>query len=206
MKQVTGSILIGGKSSRMGGEIKCLKKFNNSSIIERIIQRSKSQVSNLIINCNSDDKSINKIKLPIFSDIIKGYLGPLAGIHASLKWIKSNNSNHKWLVTFAGDTPFFPLNLVDKLYNEALNNKKKIVIANSFGRNHPIFAIWHTSLEEDLKSAIEKEQIRKIELWARRYEFSVINFDNYKYDPFFNINEYEDLIEAEKIENYFFKK
>ena len=84
--------------------------------------------------------------------------------------------------------------------------KKKIVIANSFGRNHPIFAIWHTSLEEDLKSAIEKEQIRKIELWARRYEFSVINFDNYKYDPFFNINEYEDLIEAEKIENYFFKK
>ena len=31
-------------------------------------------------------------------------------------------------------------------------------------------------------------------------------FDEYKYDPFFNINKYDDLIEAEKIENYFFKK
>ena len=206
MKQVTGCILIGGKSTRMGGGIKCLKKFNNCSIIERIIQRSKSQVSNLTINCNSDDKIINKLKLPIFSDIIKGYLGPLAGIHAALKWVKSNNSNHEWVVTFAGDTPFFPLNLVDKLYNSALNNNKKIIFANSFGRNHPIFSIWHISLEEDLKYAIEKEKIRKIELWARRHEFNVINFDEYKYDPFFNINKYDDLIEAEKIENYFFKK
>ena len=33
------AILSGGKSSRMGGGIKCLKKFNNCSFIDRIIQR-----------------------------------------------------------------------------------------------------------------------------------------------------------------------
>ena len=109
--------MTGGKSSRMGGGIKSLKHFNNKSILDKIIERSIKQVSCLAINSNKNTEELKKYLLPIFPDVIKGFQGPLAGIHASLKWTKKNNPSHKWVMTFAGDTPFFPNNLVDRLYN-----------------------------------------------------------------------------------------
>ena len=59
---------------------------------------------------------------------------------------------------------------------------------------------------EDLKFSIKNKKIRKIDEWASKYSYSSVNFDNKYYDPFFNINLKEDLIEAEKIENQFFEK
>ena len=205
LKEIIGCILIGGKSTRMGGGIKSLKHFNNKSIIERIIEKSKKQVSELIINSNND-LDLKKYSLPIFSDFIKGYLGPLAGIHASMNWIKKNKPNNKWLMTFAGDTPFFPDNIVEKLFNEANKKNKKIILAESNKRNHPVFGIWHTSLEEELKNSIIKHNARKIDEWAKKYSYGLINFSNENYDPFFNINKPSDLIKAEKIENQFLNR
>jgi len=206
MKKITGCILIGGKSSRMGGGLKSLKHFNNKSILDKIIERSKNQVSSLAINSNKNNKGLKKYFLPIFPDIIKGFQGPLAGIHASLNWTKKNNPSHKWVMTFAGDTPFFPNNIVDRLYYEAIKQNTKIIIAKSFGRNHPVFGLWHISLERDLFKSIENKNIRKIELWAKQHLYKTVNFSKKKFDPFFNINTFEDLIEAEKIENQILDK
>ena len=206
MKEVTGCILVGGKSTRMGGGIKSLKNFNNKTILERIIERSINQVSKLIINSNIINNSLQKYKLPIISDAIQGYLGPLAGIHASLNWTRINNPKHKWVITLAGDSPFFPKNIVNLLYEKAVKEDSKIVLAKSYNRNHPIFGIWHTSLEKDLEISILNKKIRKIEQWATKHNFNTINFNDKEYDPFFNINTQEDLIKAEEIENYYFDK
>ena len=65
MKEVTGCILVGGKSTRMGGGIKSLKNFNNKTILERVIERSINQVSKLIINSNIINNSLQKYNLPI---------------------------------------------------------------------------------------------------------------------------------------------
>ena len=150
MKRITGCILVGGKSSRMGGGIKSLKKFNNKSILDRIVERSKNQVDSLAINTNNNYNNFKKYNLPIFSDYISGYLGPLAGIHASLKWSKYNNPKNKWVMTFASDTPFFPQNIVEKLYDKAIKSKKQIILAKSFGRNHSVFGLWNVDLEKNL--------------------------------------------------------
>ena len=205
MDKITGSILIGGRSSRMGGGIKSLKKFNNKTILDRVVERSIKQVSSLAINSNNKDKKIEKYLIPIFSDILEGHLGPLAGIHASLIWSTKNNPDHQWVVTFAGDTPFFPNNIVKKLYNKATMENNKIVLARSFGRNHPVFGIWHISLLEDLEKSINNK-IRKIDQWAKNHFFKVLSFDNYEYDPFFNVNNHKDLIKAAEIETQFFNK
>ena len=205
LKEIIGCILIGGKSTRMGGGIKSLKYFNNKSIIERIIEKSRKQVSELIINSNNN-LDLKRYSLPVFSDFIKGYLGPLAGIHASMNWVKKNRPNKQWLVTFAGDTPFFPDNIVEELFNEADKKNKKIILAKSNKRNHPVFGIWHISLEENLKQSIIKHNARKIDEWAQKYSYGLVDFSNKKYDPFFNINEPNDLIIAEKMENQFFNR
>ena len=204
MIKITGYILAGGKSSRMGGGIKCFKIFNNKTILDRIITRGEKQVSNLAINSNIQNFKFKKYVLPIFRDSIKGYLGPLAGIHACLNWNKKNFANRKWIITFAGDTPFFPENLVKKLYHEASQDKNnKIILAKSNERIHPVFGIWHSSLENDLALSIKKEKIRKIDQWIKRHKYKIINFSNKKFDPFFNINTPSDLIKAKKIEDQF---
>ncbi|MBI28455.1 MAG: Molybdenum cofactor guanylyltransferase [Alphaproteobacteria bacterium MarineAlpha5_Bin11] len=204
MEKVTGCILIGGKSSRMGGGIKSLKKINGKSILHRIIEKSQDQVTNLVINSNIDDDNIKKFSIPIFSDLIKGYLGPLAGIHTAINCAKNNN--HKWAITFPGDTPFFPINIVNLFLKTSIRKNCSIVLANSNGKNHPVFGIWHTSLEEDLKESIEKNNIRKIDEWVKKHNYAIEYIKNTKYDPFFNINNFNDLLIAKEIDDQILKK
>ncbi len=201
--KVCTTILIGGKSSRMGGGIKSLKKFNNKTIFERIYEIIKVQTDNIILNTNLNNKYFNRFNIPIVNDKITGFLGPLAGIHSSLIWTKNNLPEIDWLVSIAGDTPFIPNNLIKKLYNRAILDKKKIVLAKSNSKAHPVIGIWNISLIDNLENYLNNGD-RKIILWAESIGLSYCKFNESSYDPFYNINYLEDLKKAEKIEKYYF--
>ena len=193
-------ILTGGLSSRMGGGIKSLEKFNNKTIFDRILKRITPQTEQIIINANEIDNNFNKYDLPVIEDKLTGHLGPLAGIHASLHWIRYNIPQIEWLVSIPSDTPFFPKDLVNKLFHKALKNNKKIVLAKSNDKIHPVIGLWKSDLLEDLEENI-KNGTRKIMMWAQRHPFDTQNFDQKFFDPFFNINFKEDLIQAKEIED-----
>ena len=193
-------ILTGGLSSRMGGGIKSLEKFNNKTIFDRILERISPQTKHIIINSNEKNNKFNKYKLPVIADKLKGNLGPLAGIHTSLHWIKYNIPQIEWLVSIPSDTPFFPKDLVNKLLFKALENNKRIVLAKSNNKIHPVIGLWKSDLLEDLEENLKKG-IRKIMVWVQRHPFDTINFDQKFFDPFFNINSREDLIQAKEIED-----
>ena len=195
-------ILTGGKSSRMGGGIKSLNKFNNKTIFERVFKNIKSQVNTIIINSNKNDKFFDKYKVAIVADELKGYLGPLAGIHTSLKWCKKNNLDKNWLVSISSDTPFIPNDLVSNLYLMAKSENKDIILSKSNDKIHPVIGIWNTSLYSSLDYNL-KSGSRKILDWANMHRVGYADFSNPKYDPFFNINYKKDLKVAEDIENKF---
>ena len=193
-------ILTGGRSSRMGGGIKSLKKFNNKYIFDRIFENLQTQVDKVIINSNDSENLFVKYKVEVIKDSLGGFLGPLAGIHASFEWLNKNAPYINWLVTVPGDTPFIPKNLVKKLLDKIKNSNHKIVLAQSNGKTHPIIGIWHSNLLESLKNSLNSGN-RKIMNWASQNSLGYEEFTNSKYDPFFNINCKEDLIEAKEIEN-----
>jgi len=195
-------ILTGGQSSRMGGGIKSLKKFNNKLIFDRIFENLQNQVQKIIINSNDLENLFVNYNVQVVRDSFKGFLGPLAGIHATLEWLSINEPNIKWLITVPGDTPFIPTNLVKKLLNKAKKDKHKIVIAQSNGKTHPIIGVWHLSLFENLKNDLNSG-VRKILDWASKHPLGYIEFTNSKYDPFFNINYEDDIIKAQEIEKIF---
>ena len=128
-------IMTGGKSSRMGGGIKSFKKFNNKTIFDRIYKILNNQINNIIINTNSEEEYFKKYNKTIIKDKIKGHLGPLAGIHASLNWINKNMPKINWLISVPSDTPFLPKDLISRLYLKAKENNKQIVLAKSKGLN-----------------------------------------------------------------------
>ena len=201
-KKICAVIMTGGKSSRMGGGIKTLIQFNKKIIFERILESLQNQINNIIINNNDMSYQFKKYNLPIIEDKIKGYLGPLAGIHASLEWVSKNLKNIEWIVSIPGDTPFIPDNLVEKLYNKAESYKKNIIIAKSNEKIHPIIGIWNVNLLQKLEKAILEGE-RKIIIWAKKNQLDYQEFVNDRYDPFFNINYNEDIDTAKKIETKF---
>ena len=81
-----------------------------------------------------------------------------------------------------------------------IKNKTQIVCAKSNGRTHPVFALWSLELIDDLEVALVEEGVRKIDEWTNRYNLEIVDFENNKIDPFFNINTKKDL---ELARNYF---
>ena len=202
IEEICAVIMTGGKSSRMGGGIKSFKKFNNKMIFDRIYNILNNQIKNIIINTNSEEKYFKKYNKIIIKDKFIGHLGPLAGIHASLNWIKKNMPNVNWLISIPGDTPFIPNDLINRLYLKAKKNKKQIVLAKSNNNIHPVIGIWNTNLLESLEYNLLNGE-RKIIVWAKNHELDFEEFFEENYDPFFNINYKEDLNKAKEIEEKF---
>ncbi len=199
--KITVIIMIGGKSSRLGGGIKSLIEINNKKIFDIILERIQPQIDKIIVNSNIENSEISKYKFPIIKDVKQGYLGPLAGIHAGMKWLNKNKPEVDWLLTLPGDTPFIPLNLVS-CFEEKINKDSKIILAKSNDKIHPIIGAWHTSLLTSLNEHLESGT-RKILDWAKSHPLEFLEFQEKSYDPFFNINTQIDINKAEDIEKKF---
>lgn len=192
-----GLILAGGQSTRMDGVEKSFIKLGDAPLIERTINRLKPQISEIIISANSAPEKFRKFNLPIIKDTIEGYAGPLAGVLSAMRWAKTNQPTIKSIITVAVDTPFFPTNYAKKMFPHHQVDVQ-ITIAKSGGRNHPVFAIWDVNLADDLEKFLVDEGNRKVMMFARRYKYFIQNFDDKSgIDPFFNINTYENLTQAQ---------
>ncbi len=199
---VVGLLLAGGQSRRMGGGDKCLLRFGTETLLSHVAGRLAPQVSRLLLNANGDPSRFSDFGLPVISDSVEGYAGPLAGILSGLIWVRQNDPDVRWIVSAATDTPFFPSNLVAKLY-ESVNTYPAIAIAASDGKPQPVFGLWPTALAEDLDKSL-RTGTRKVLDWCDRHstlfvEFPYMITGGYQLDPFFNTNKPEDLKEAENI-------
>jgi len=197
--------MVGGQSLRMGGGIKSLNIFNGKTIFDRILAQLKKQTQKIIINSNDIDKAFIKYKLPIIKDHKIGYLGPLSGIHSSMRWLIKNDPIVNWLVTVPGDTPFIPDDFISR-FKSRMSGGSKIILAQSNAKTHPIIGAWHVSLFEHLDKHLSNDETRKIITWANNHPIEYEKFKTENFDPFFNINFKEDLLQAEKIEKAFIAK
>ena len=193
-------ILAGGRSSRMKGKNKTLMKLAGKRLIDYAIQRVTQWGKYVALNVNSDLEVFKGYSLPVITDTVGGYLGPLAGILSAMEWAEEVGCSR--VLTVAADTPFFPQTLGPTLDSYSLDYE--IVMAateNEFGEleRHPTFCIWPVGLKDDLYKDLMKGT-RKIVSWSDQFKIKNVKFSRDKLvDPFFNINTKEDLIEAESI-------
>ena len=190
--------LAGGLSKRFGGGIKCFAKINGTTIFDKIILNLKKQNATILINANSNEKIFTDTKFHIIKDLNKNFQGPLAGIYACMLWIKKKKLRAEWILSVPSDTPFLPSNLLD-VFESKINNINKILIARSNGKIHPVIGLWNINLFNSLEDEL-KSNNRKIMNWVYKWDFDFVDFPFDLYDPFFNINNKEDIIEAERID------
>ena len=84
--QVTGVLLAGGQSRRMGGGDKGLLELAGRPMLGHVICRLGAQVGAMVINANGDPQRFAAFGLPVVPDTIGGFVGPLAGVLAGMRW------------------------------------------------------------------------------------------------------------------------
>ena len=190
-------ILVGGKGLRLDGKGKYNKKFNHKTLLEHVYDRIKNQFSLVAININNKKRKIN-LKLDIIVDEFYNDVGPLAGIHAALTYGNTQLGLDGYVVTVPVDTPFLPDDLAKRLYKNIIKYNSDVVVAKSGNRSHPTIAIWKNSLKSKLEVSI-KEGVRKIDLFTSELKVSSEEWNIENIDPFYNINNYDDLKDAKKM-------
>jgi molybdenum cofactor guanylyltransferase len=187
-------LLAGGRATRMGGGDKCLRVLGGRTILSHVIERVAPQVAELAINANGDPARFADFGLPVLPDPVEGFVGPLAGVLAGLRWAALHG--RPLLLSVPTDTPFLPLDLASGFVEAVDEEGAEIAVAVSEGRTHPVAALWPTYLADDLEAALLRG-VRKIEDFTLNYRVIEVAFVNEGIDPFFNVNRPEDLAAAE---------
>lgn len=182
----------------MGGGQKALLEMGGRALLARVIARLEPQVDAIAISANGDVAGYAPYGRVVLPDTVADFPGPLAGILAGMRWADSLGHTH--IVSVAGDTPFFPGDLVARLERAggqialaASPDPKKGIM------RQPTFGFWPVSLADNLEDALNSG-MRKIVTWVDAQDGAIATFDGYPFDPFFNVNTPADMLEAERIE------
>jgi len=189
---ITGVILAGGKSSRMGVN-KSFLKLGNQTIIERIVELMKSIFTEVIIITNTPDE-YKFLKLPLYEDIYK-WKGPLAGIHSAL-----THSQTEKIFVLSCDVPLMSKEMIEYIAN--YKTDKGIIITRAAGYLQPLVGTYGKSILPEAEEILKKNPIdeklihyslHKLIETTKTKIIDPTSLPFYSDELFFNINNMEDF-------------
>ena len=154
-KNITGIILSGGKSSRMGTD-KGFLLYNGKPFVQHSIEALKPLVSNIIIVSNNEDYDVFEFER--IEDIIEN-AGPLAGIYSGLK-----HSSTDYNLVLSCDIPLINSEILKNLI-DAIDDESKIIQIESEGKKMPLIALY--------KKKCERIFFKLLNEGERRLQFAV---------------------------------
>ena len=189
-REITGIVLAGGRSRRMGGVDKGLVKFRGKPMAQHVVEALQPGVNSLLINANRNSDKYAALGFPVVADLFEGYLGPLAGMATGM-----SAATTPYVVTAPCDCPLVGAGLVERLYQAVSEEKAQIGVAHDGERPHPVFALIKRDLLTDLLAYLESGE-RKIDRWYARHRLVVVKFDDAP-EWFQNVNSPEEHAELE---------
>lgn len=186
MSAVTGLVLAGGLGRRMGGVDKGLVELDGKPMVAHVLARLAPQVDSVLINANQNIDRYATFGPPVVPDRIEGFAGPLAGLHAGL-----SAASTPLLVTVPCDSPFLPLDLVERLRTALDAARAQLAVARTGDQAQPVFSMVRREVLEDLAQFLAGGG-RKIDAWYARLKVIEVAFDD-EAEAFANINTREEL-------------
>ena len=193
---ITGIILSGGKSSRMGTN-KAFLKLGNKYIIEILADLLKSIFSKVILVTN-EPELYGFLKIDMFEDIYKSK-GPLGGIHSGLV-----NSKTETNFIISCDIPFITKPLIEFIINYPSDKKIKVPFADGFVQQ--LCGVYSRSklpeIEDQLSyndslSSITKCKVLKLVEEAPGEIINIVKeMPEYEANTFLNMNDNAEFIQA----------
>ena len=183
---ITGVMLAGGRGQRLGGVDKGLQIYRGRTLAAQVLERLQPQVGQIVINANRYREDYANFGHPVIADVITGYAGPLAGLHAALSAATS-----ELVLAVPCDTPDLPLDLASRLLSALNATSSQIAVARVSEKIQPTFCLVRRSALEGLEDFL-KSSGRKMSSWQEAQQACFVDFDDQP-EAFRNINSPEDL-------------
>ncbi|MCF8274809.1 MAG: molybdenum cofactor guanylyltransferase [Flavobacteriaceae bacterium] len=149
-EDITGIILAGGKSSRMGTD-KGFLKLNGTLFIEYSISALQPLVSQIMIVSNNVDYDVFGLKR--VEDVIKN-AGPLAGIYSGL-----HQSKTAYNLVLSCDIPLIKIEILEQLI-EAQDGNSDVIQIVSRGKFMPLIALYKKNCETTFYQLLQNDERR----------------------------------------------
>ncbi len=191
--QITGIILAGGKSSRMGYN-KAFLDLGGLWLIKKVADIL-SPVSGEIIIAGGNQKELGVLGYPVVQDIYPN-CGPISGIHAGL----SAASNYYSFI-LACDTPFIDSVIIRRIINEAEGFDAAIMKHRDF--YEPLFSVYSKKFIPAAEKSIKEGKYKVMNA------LSLVKWKSVVFSPsqipsfdkqILNINTPEDYQKAKKLD------
>lgn len=195
---ITGIILSGGKSKRLGLN-KSLLKIGEQTIIQRTANMMKELFSRVLLITNTPDE-YRFLGLEIFEDIYKN-VGPLAGIHSGLVHSASEKN-----FIISCDMPFVDKGVIDFIIN--YKTDKLITVTKADGFVQQLCGLYSKKVLPEIKKLISEEGITtetiqqskcgcKVLQLVKNLDAEIIDiaseYAHYEEGMFLNMNRLEDF-------------
>ena len=192
--EVTGLILAGGQGKRMGHVDKGLQRFRGSTMITHVLRRLAPQVKKVAIIANQNTDAYSVFGAPVWPDDLTGFEGPLAGLETGLRRCMTD-----YLVTVPCDSPFLPVDLVQRLCEALHANDADLAVAETIDAGRvqpqPVFALMKAAVLPHLSDYLASGG-RKMDGWYDSIKVVRVRFEDS--DGFRNINTLSELQQFEK--------
>ena len=190
--EITGIILAGGKSSRMGTD-KGLVILNGKPLIQYVIDTLIKVTSKVIIISNNDE--YYKFGLEVYPDLIIDK-GPVGGIFTALV-----TSSTKINIIVSCDTPF----VTEKLLNLLIDNSTgfEVTMSSHNNKTHPLIGVYNKSVSATFKKCLDNNQL-KLSLVNEELVHNIVKINDRTISKlnFYNINTQIDLKTIENESKY----
>ena len=184
-KNITGIILAGGKSSRMGSD-KGIVNLNGKKFIEHILAAVLPNVIEVLIIANNDN--YNNLGYKVIKDKIKD-CGPLGGIYTGLMNSKTENN-----IVVSCDIPFINSDLIKYIIENTSN--ADITVPVYKGNIEPLCAVYTKRTSDQIYNLIMNKdlKIQNILKYFITKEIFITKMQKFYTDKLFvNINTPEEL-------------
>lgn len=179
--EITAVILAGGRGRRMGGRDKGLVEINGVPLIEHALSAVAPQVGKVIINANRNSEEYRRYGIPVVSDTMTDYQGPLAGFASTMAAAET-----PLILTIPCDSPLLPPDLVQRLVLALQSENAELAVAHDGERLQPVFALIRVELLPSLQQFLDRGE-RKIDLWYAEHRMARADFSDIP-EIFLNIN------------------
>ena len=191
MKDITGIILAGGKSQRMGQE-KGLIQLGGKPLTEHALDILKPLCSAILISANTG--AYDYLGYPVIHEQVKD-IGPMGGLYSSLQ---ASDNEHNLVLSC--DMPFMETALLKFLFG---NRNDRMAAVPWHGQDHyePMCASYHKSFAPVLGQFIQSGNYKLPDVF-RAYPVEALKVDRewpfFSEWLFYNINTTAQLQAAEK--------
>ncbi|HEC73334.1 MAG TPA: molybdenum cofactor guanylyltransferase [Methylophaga aminisulfidivorans] len=183
---VSGVLLAGGQSRRMGGKDKGLIIHNGSPLIEQVIHSILPQTDQLLISANRHIEEYQAFGYPVITDNLDDFQGPLAGMLSAME-----SATTDYILTAPCDCPVISAQLRQRLMEGLLATGADIAVAHDGHRLQPVFALIPVRLKTNLRDFLASGE-RKTQDWFEKQMLSIVDFSD-QTDSFVNLNTPEDF-------------